>query len=125
MGAATIGVQAWAIHVGDPRWQTMAFNVLCLSQMGHVLAIRSESRSLFSIGLFSNKPLLGAVLLTFALQMAVTYVSFLQPIFNTEALTLMELVIVIVVSSVVFIAVELEKLFFRVRRKHGSFSSRL
>ncbi len=125
MGAATIGVQAWAIHVGDPRWQTMAFNVLCLSQMGHVLAIRSESRSLFSIGLFSNKPLLGAVLLTFALQMAVTYVPFLQPIFNTEALTLMELVIVIVVSSVVFIAVELEKLFFRVRRKHGSFSSRL
>ena len=113
MGALTIGTQAWAIHVEDPRWQTMAFNVLCLSQMGHVLAIRSESRSFFSMGVFTNKPLIGAVLLTLGLQLAVTYVPFLQPVFRTEALTLNEFIIVGVVSSLVFFAVELEKAVFR------------
>jgi Ca2+-transporting ATPase len=95
----------------------MAFNVLCLSQMGHVLAIRSESQSFFSMGMFSNKPLIGAVLLTLGLQLAVTYVPFLQPIFRTQALTLKEFMIVGVVSSLVFFAVEIEKAIFRKKRK--------
>jgi Ca2+-transporting ATPase len=116
MGAVTIGTQAWALHVEDPRWQTMAFNVLCLSQMGHVLAIRSESQSFFSMGMFTNKPLIGAVLLTLGLQLAVTYVPFLQPIFRTQALTLKEFIIVGIVSSLVFFAVEIEKAIFRKRR---------
>jgi Ca2+-transporting ATPase len=116
MGAVTIGTQAWAIHEGDLHWQTMAFNVLCLSQMGHVLAIRSESQSFFSQGLLSNKPLLGAVLLTLGLQLAITYVPILQPIFRTEALTLKEFIIVGIVSSLVFFAVEIEKAIFRKRR---------
>ena len=37
----------------------MTFTVLALSQLGHVLAIRSERDSLFRIGLLSNPPLLG------------------------------------------------------------------
>lgn len=118
MGAVTIGTQAWAIHVEDPRWQTMAFNVLCLSQMGHVLAIRSQTQSFFSMGMFSNKPLIAAVLLTLGLQLAVTYVPFLQPIFRTEALTLNEFMIVGAVSSLVFFAVEIEKAIYRSRNKN-------
>ena len=120
MGAVTIGTQAWGIYVDDPRWQTMAFNVLCLSQMGHVLAIRSESRSFFSMGILSNKPLLVAVLLTLALQLAVTYVPFLQPIFRTQALTLNEFILVGLVSSVVFFAVEIEKTITRRRMKNST-----
>jgi P-type Ca2+ transporter type 2C len=53
----------------------------------HVLAIRSESKSLFRIGLFSNLPLLGALVLTLLLQLAVIYVSALNGIFRTEPLT--------------------------------------
>lgn len=113
MGAVTIGTQAWAIHSDNSHWQTMAFNVLCLSQMGHVLAIRSESQSLLSLGIFSNKPLIGAVLLTLGLQLSVTYVPFLQPIFRTESLTLNEFLLVGIISSVVFFAVEIEKVVFR------------
>lgn len=110
MGFASLFTQAIAMHIcEDMHWQTMVFTVLCLSQMGHVLAIRSETESVFSQGLFSNKPLVAAVTLTFILQMATIYVPFLNPIFKTEPLTLFELALSLAISSVVFIAVEIEK----------------
>ncbi|MDO9557678.1 MAG: cation-translocating P-type ATPase [Coriobacteriia bacterium] len=115
MGGASLLTQAYAISFGDMHWQTMVFTVLCLSQMGHAMAVRSDRESLFRQGLLSNKPLLGAVALTFALQMAVIYVPFLQPVFKTQALTLTELVVALGISSIVFIAVEIEKLFKRRR----------
>ena len=109
MGAVSIITQAWFIHSSQTHWQTMVFTVLCLSQMGHVLAIRSGKESFFRQGALSNKPLLGAVLLSFGLQMATIYVPFLNPIFKTEPLSAGELVITILLSSVVFLAVEIEK----------------
>ncbi|MBI4683584.1 MAG: cation-translocating P-type ATPase [Nitrospirae bacterium] len=117
MGAVSLFTQAWSIKTGHAHWQTMVFTVLCLSQMGHVLAIRSDRESLFKQGLFSNKPLVGAFALTFALQMATIYVPFLNPIFKTEPLTFGELVFTLGLSSVVFFAVEVEKLIRR--RKNG------
>ena len=87
MAGVVIFVQAWSLTTGHAHWQTMVFTVLCLSQLGHVLAIRSEKESLFKMGVFSNKYLLGAVVLTFILQMATIYVPFLNRIFKTEPLT--------------------------------------
>jgi Ca2+-transporting ATPase len=83
--------------------------------MGHVMAIRSDRQSFFEQGLLSNKPLLGAVALTFALQMATIYVPFLQPVFKTEALSLVDLGVALAISTVVFWAVEVEKTFKRRR----------
>lgn len=117
MGTVALSLQAWAIHAENPHWQTMVFNVLCLSQMGHALAIRSNTQSFFSMGIFSNKPLIGTVLLTAVLQVAITYIPFLQNIFNTQALTLKEFLIVGAVSSLVFIGVELSKVIIRFKRK--------
>ncbi len=113
MAGIVLVVQAWAITTEHAHWQTMVFTVLCLTQLGHVLAIRSEKESLFKIGLFSNKYLLFAVLLTFILQMSTVYVPALNPIFKTEPLTLNELMLTLALSSVVFFAVEVEKLFRR------------
>jgi len=109
MGGVSLLAQAWAYHTGSAYWQSMVFTVLTLSQMGHVLAIRSERDSLFQQGLLSNMPLLGAFLLTFALQMAVLYVPILNPIFKTEPLSGHELALYLALSSVVFVAVESEK----------------
>ncbi|MBU4037909.1 MAG: cation-translocating P-type ATPase, partial [Proteobacteria bacterium] len=109
MGGIVLSVQSWSISTGHSHWQTMVFTTLCLTQLGHVLAIRSEKESLFTIGLFSNKYLLGAVVLTFLLQMATIYVPYLNPIFKTEPLTPSELFITLALSSVVFFAVEIEK----------------
>ena len=109
MGGVSIFSQAWAIKTGHTSWQTIVFTVLCLSQMGNVLALRSEKESFFSLGLFSNIPLLGAVFLTFMLQMATIYVPFLNSIFKTQPLTLSELIICLLLSSVVFCGVETVK----------------
>ncbi|HQC28412.1 MAG TPA: calcium-translocating P-type ATPase, PMCA-type, partial [Methylotenera sp.] len=109
MAGITLFTQAWAYHSGSAHWQTMAFTVLVLSQLGHVLAIRSEKESLWRIGIFTNKPMAVAVIFTFLLQMATIYIPALNPIFKTEPLSLNELMICLAISSIVFFAVEIEK----------------
>ncbi|HQE80887.1 MAG TPA: calcium-translocating P-type ATPase, PMCA-type [Syntrophorhabdaceae bacterium] len=113
MAGIVLSTQAFAIKTGNSHWQTMVFTVLCLTQLGHVLAIRSEKVSLFKMGLFSNKYLLGAVILTFIFQMATIYIPSLNPIFKTVPLTFNELIWTLVLSSIVFFAVEIEKLIKR------------
>jgi len=113
MGGASLFTQAWAIHTGHGHWQTMVFTVLTLSQLGHVLAIRSERDSLFTQGVFSNPALIATVVFTVALQLATIYVPFLNPIFKTEELTIDELAFCLLMSSLVFVAVEIEKIFVR------------
>ena len=113
IGALCVGVQSWAIAHDLPHWQSIVFTVLTLSQMAHVLAIRSERESLFTIGLFSNRPLLLAVLLTFGLQLALLYVPALSAIFHTAPLSPAELTACILLSALVLVAVEIEKLLVR------------
>ena len=112
-----LGVQAWALANGHAHWQTMVFTVLTLSQMAHVMVVRSEGESLWQLGLGSNKPLLGAVLLTFVLQMATIYVPVLNPIFKTQPLSLGELGICLAAAALVGVVVEIEKTW---RRNRGS-----
>ena len=109
MGGVALVTQAWAYRTGHADWQTMVFTVLTLSQMGNVLALRSERESFFAMGPSTNLPLLGAVVLTFALQMATIYIPALNPIFKTEPFDLDELLLCLALSSIVFIAVEIEK----------------
>ncbi len=109
MALVTLGTEAWAVSQEMPHWQTMVFTVLSLSQLGHVMGIRSDHRFLFQIGLFSNKPLLGAIILTFILQMGVIYLPFANEIFHTQPLSLVELIICVALSLVVLSGVELEK----------------
>jgi len=116
MAALTLGTQAWSLEKEGMHWQTMVFTVLSLSQLGHVLSIRSERTFLYKQGLFSNKPLISAVALTFVLQLGVIYLPAAQEIFRTEALTWQELLICVGVSAILFHAVELEK-WLRVRKE--------
>jgi len=116
MASVCLATQAWAISSGhDDTWQTMVLTVLTLSQMGHVLAIRSEQAPLVSSRFFTNGSLLGAVALTFALQLAIIYVPVLNPIFKTAPLSASELAICIALSAVVAGLVEIEKWLIRRR----------
>ncbi|MFA6059147.1 MAG: cation-translocating P-type ATPase [Taibaiella sp.] len=120
MAGIVLIAQSWAIRKGL-HWQTIVFNILSLSQMGNLLAIRSEHHSLFSIGIFSNKPLIRSVLAVFLVQLAITYIPMLQPVFKTQALTFNEFILVTVASLLVFSAVEIEKLIFRKTMRNNVF----
>ena len=109
MTALTLLIQSWAYHSGSAHWQTMVFTVLTLAQLAHVLAIRSEKESLFAIGLFSNRPMTLAIIITFLLQLATIYLPALNPIFKTEPLDMAELALCVGAASVVLIAIEIEK----------------
>jgi Ca2+-transporting ATPase len=109
MAAVTLFTQSWAIRQEMDHWQTMVFTVLSVSQLGHVLAVRSDRSFLFSKGAFSNLPLWGSVLLALALQLAVVYLPFFNDLFKTKPLSLMELAICFGAAVFVFLAVELKK----------------
>jgi Ca2+-transporting ATPase len=107
-----VGLWSWQIDSAGP-WQTMIFTTLVFAQMGNVLAIRSNRESLFKIGLFSNRFLLGAVLLSIVLQLIIIYVPFFQGIFATEPLSASDLLICVLAGVVVFIVVEIYKSILR------------
>lgn len=113
MAGVTLATQAGYYHRDNDHWRTMTFTVLALSQMGHVLAIRSERESLFRLGLWSNTPLLLAALATVILQLGTIYLPWARAIFKTERLTGIELLACLGLSAIVFFAVEAEKWLIR------------
>ena len=120
MGGVSLLAQAWGYTTGRAHWQSMVFTVLCLSQLGHVLAIRSETESLFSIGAFSNRFLIWTVIATVLLQLATLYVPDLNTVFKTQPLEADELLLCLAASTVVFWGVELEKWAVRKGWLYGS-----
>jgi Ca2+-transporting ATPase len=98
---------------GKDAWKTMVFTTLCIAQMGHALAVRSNSKLTIEMNPFSNPYLLLAVIVTTALQLALVYVPPLQSFFGTHPLSLTELGICLGFSALMFVWVELEKLFLR------------
>ena len=113
IGALSLGMQAWAYHGGNERWQTMVFTVLTVSQLFNALAVRSETESLFRMGIFGNVALIGAIALTMILQLGVIYLPFMNTIFHTQPLTLYELLICIALSSTTLFVIEIEKWLIR------------
>jgi Ca2+-transporting ATPase len=109
MGGLCLATQAWALADGNAHGQTMVFTVLALAQLGHVLAVRSERDSLFTLGLGSNAPLAVTVAVTLALQVALVYVPACNVLFHTQPLAPAELALCVALASVVFFAVEGEK----------------
>lgn len=77
-----LGYEYWS--TAQANCQTMVFVTLAFSRMSLALAMRSNLDSLFRIGLVSNKPILGAVALTFVLQLAVIYIPWLRSFFQTQ-----------------------------------------
>jgi len=114
VAALAVGYGYWADDADGP-WQTIVFTTLIFGQLALALEVRSEKRSLFSIGLFSNRAMLGAVATGIALQLALIYVPFLQSVFDTEALTAADLSVTFGAAVVVLIAVEIQKVIARRR----------
>ncbi|MEG3860986.1 cation-translocating P-type ATPase [Microcoleus sp. herbarium12] len=116
----TIAMMSWAYgytHTpghGDPdAWKTMVFTTLCLAQMGHAIAIRSNTQLTIELNPFTNIFVWGAVIVTTALQLMLIYVPPLRAFFGTHYLTPFELLICFGFSALMFVWIEMEKLFVR------------
>jgi P-type Ca2+ transporter type 2C len=118
-GFVCIGTGYWYWQIDHAtNWQTMLFTVLTFSELGIVLAVRSDRDSLFQQGFLSNQLLLVAVLLTFGLQLLVIYLPLFQNIFITEALSIIDLSVCILIGSLVMWAIEFKK--WMLRRHPGN-----
>jgi Ca2+-transporting ATPase len=117
----TIVLMVWAYRAYGPDgpWRTMVFTTLCLAQMGHAMSARSDL-PLMQVAPFSNPWLLWAVLLTTALQFALLYVPPLSGFFGTEPLSGRNLAICVGFSLLLFLYLELEKVWRLWRRRSHS-----
>jgi Ca2+-transporting ATPase len=93
------------------RARTAAFIVLACAQLFHSFNCRDSKRSIFEIGFLTNKKLIFAVLISFSLQMLVVYQPFLQTIFKTEPLGMLDWCLVVLISSFPLWAMEIVKIF--------------
>lgn len=101
---------------GDPeRWKTMVFTTLCIAQMGHAIAVRSDTQMTYEMSPVSNPFVLAAVVITTVLQLMLIYVEPLRNFFGTQVLNPTELLICFGFSSLMFVWVEAEKLVRKLR----------
>jgi len=110
MGVVSIYLFLMGANESLAKGRTFAFSALALLEMYHVFNCKSEKKSLFTVGIFSNMYLVAAVALTVLLQMAVIYVPFMQAIFNTVPLSGRELVYLFSLSSLPLLFMEAKKL---------------
>jgi Ca2+-transporting ATPase len=96
----------------EKRAVTMAFTVFVMFQMFNALNCRSEEKSIFKLGFFSNKYVLLAIAASIFMQLAVLYVPLLQFIFGTVTLSVKDLALVTAVAGSVFVVDEIRKKVF-------------
>jgi P-type Ca2+ transporter type 2C len=118
-GAVTLGVFVWSTHSGRPfvEAQSITFVTLVLIEFFNAFNCRSLEKSLFKVGIWTNKWLLLAIVWEIVLLAIIVYVPALQGPFKTHSLTLEDWVVAVASSSSIFVLFELVKLFVAIRRK--------
>jgi Ca2+-transporting ATPase len=109
---------AFAIgHIFEPEHaefaQTMAFVTLSISELFRAYTARSEYYPLVKIGVFKNKIMNWAVLVSLLLIFVVIYIPFLQPVFNTAPLGIAEWLEILPLVLIPSVAAEITKVFLR------------
>ena len=97
--------------------RTMAFMVLVMCQLFYSLAMRDTSKSIFKVGIFSNKYLIGAILVGILLQLIVIEIPFMQRAFHLQMLDFEGWIIAFSLGLVPLLFNEILKIFIRARKK--------
>jgi Ca2+-transporting ATPase len=95
------------------RWETMVFTTLCIAQMGHAIAIRSNTQLTIELNPMTNPYVWGSVIMTTVLQLVLIYVEPFRIFFGTYLITPTELAVCFGFSALMFVWIELEKLAIR------------
>ena len=125
MTAAVLGVYLLALeqYPGNlPVARTIAFSTLVLSELWRAFTARSERMSVFRLGFLTNRWMLAAVISSALFLLAVVYVPFLQPVFDTAALGLTDWLELLPFTLAASVAAELTKIGLR-RRSQTFFRS--
>ncbi|MDP3434428.1 MAG: cation-translocating P-type ATPase [Bacteroidota bacterium] len=100
--------------------RTMAFMVLVMCQLFYSLAMRHSSKSIFQIGVFTNKYLIGAIVVGVLLQLIIIGIPAMQTAFHLQMLDLQGWIMAILLGLVPLFFNEIFKIFIRARnRKEG------
>jgi len=111
IGLLALGLGSFYFFNDRPEWQTMLFTFLAFAQVFQALAARSSRDSLFKLGLLSNPLLAALALVVMGLQLAVLYIPFVSDFFDVLPLSIQDLLVAIGMGGIIFIAMEMEKLF--------------
>ncbi|MDI9489691.1 MAG: cation-translocating P-type ATPase [Bacillota bacterium] len=98
--------------------RTMAFVVLAASQLFYSLSMRNTTKSIFQVGLFKNKYLIGAIAVGLILQLAVISIPAFAKAFQVQNLSLQDWGIVFVFALVPLIVNEIIKIFMHMSEKN-------
>jgi len=111
MAAGTIGLFWYAQENGGLEYaRTVAFTTLAAFQWFQAFNARSTFNSIFSVGLFTNRWLLLGVGLAIILQIGAVHSSIGQTLFGTTGLNFSDWILIVLVSSSIWVADELYKL---------------
>jgi len=94
-------------NIGEAR--TAVVNVIVMVQTFYLLNCRSRTRSMFSIGLLSNRWLIVGIAATWLAQLGFTYVPILNRLFHTAPIRAEAWIFIVAIGVFTFTVVELEK----------------
>jgi Ca2+-transporting ATPase len=112
MSLVSLGVGVFAYRAGSAHWQTLLFTTLIFSSLALAAGVRSEQQPFWKRPL-GNPAMLGALVLTTALQLAAVYVPPLQKILGTTAMPIQDLLTAIAAGASVLLVVEAWKWWLR------------
>lgn len=115
MTLAVLGIYVYALNfkgdIHDAR--TFAFAALIFSELLRAYTSRSETFSVFKLGIFGNKYMVMGTVLSFVLLLAVIYIPFLRIVFDTTLLSINDWNLIIAFSLIPFTAAEVSKVFIK------------
>ncbi|RFB18317.1 cation-translocating P-type ATPase [Bacillus sp. HNG] len=94
--------------------QTMAFITLSVSQLFHSLNLRSRRKSIFKVGLLTNKYLIAAICVGIAIQVGLVYIPFFNNVFGIHFLTINDWLLILGLSIIPIIGNEFAKAWKRI-----------
>lgn len=97
--------------------QTMAFVVLSISQLFFALNMRNSKKSIFTIGIFANKPLIASIAFGILIQFIIISIPFFSVIFKVYSLTLRDWGVALLISIIPLVVNEILKFFIRLNDK--------
>jgi Ca2+-transporting ATPase len=114
MAAGTLGLCCYVRAYGDSgRAQTVAFTTLAMFQVFNALNCRSRDKSVFQLGLLANRYLIGALCASVLLQIAANRLPFMEAALGTVPLSPRDWLLIVLVSSSIFVGDEIRKLVAR------------